>query len=109
MLHAYAPDVLVVDVEESLPISRPRTQTEDLTLQVHADDGRWHRRAVGVGGRFTACGETIALGSAIRHEEYSEPLCDQGCFTTFELDLAAKAEAAKPAWEPMIFRKDHEK
>lgn len=108
MLQAYAPDATVVDVEDSAPIATPRTQTEDLTLQVHHSD-RWHRRVFGE--RFTACGEPIVTGSSLRHEEYSGPLCDKGCFTAFELGRAN--EPAEPSrtqqWAIDYFRKDTDK
>jgi hypothetical protein len=108
---AYAPDTVVVDVEEPPAVARPRTTTEDLTMQVHHSDGSWHRRAaVGGGHRFTGCGEQTAVGSPIRHEEYGGPLCQKGCFTAFELELGRKADKEArdriENWQPSpIFRR----
>lgn len=69
-------------------------ELEEPQMHVRGDDGAWHRRAIG--HATTACGKPIArLGQQLRHETYSGCLCDEGCFSNYELDLADRANAAE--------------
>ncbi len=74
---AYEPDTIVVDVHED----------PELTMQVHHDDGAWHRRTPDIS--MTACGLPLyRLGQSLRVETYAgpQPLC-RTCFTPFELAI----------------------
>lgn len=73
----------------------PKRATQDLTMQVQLDDGRWHRRIPGVSGTVVACGKPILLpgGQSIRHESYDGQLCRDGCFSAFELELGRVNQA----------------
>jgi hypothetical protein len=66
-------------------------RADDLTVQTLFDSGFWHRRAIG--GRYTACGETINHKHAqeLRHEAYDGKICRDGCFSMFELALSEQA------------------
>lgn len=79
----YEPDTIIVDVPEE----RPSRRREELTMQVHHDDGAWHRRTPDLS--MTACGLPLQrLGQALRVETYGghQPLC-RTCFTPFELAI----------------------
>lgn len=58
---------------------------EDLTVQVHHDDGCWHRRAIG--GSTTACGLDLPEKDrhALRLETYGGHICRAGCFSPYEV------------------------
>lgn len=69
-------------------VAIPRTASEDLAMQVHYDDGYWHRRTRNI--EMTACGMPLyRLGQTLRMESYEGPLC-RICFTPFELALSAE-------------------
>lgn len=53
-----------------------------------APRGCWHRMTVD--RTRTACGKLLGA-YATRDESYAGDLCQDGCFTTYELELAAKA------------------
>ncbi len=90
---AYEPDTVIVDVEERP--SAPRRPTAELTMQVHHDDGRWHRRTPDLS--MTACGKPLfRLGQMLRHETYAGEICGE-CFTPFELAINAQLLAAERA------------
>lgn len=84
---AYARDTFILDLED-LP-SSPRVPTEELTMHVHLE-GAWHRRTPDMS--HSAC-ELVIDGQrcALRREELAGQLCTRGCFTRFELALAAAA------------------
>ncbi len=66
---------------------------EEEALQVHHDDGRWHRRTPDI--QYTACGKPIyRLGQNLRHDSYQGPICDQ-CFTPFEMSISEAIERAE--------------
>jgi hypothetical protein len=66
-------------VSRALPI-------EDLTVQVKVTPtGPWHRKAIG--GHLTACGIRLG-GFASRDESYAGTLCQDGCFSRFEREIA---------------------
>jgi hypothetical protein len=60
-------------------------------------DGVWHRDVISGATRqvfHTACGTVYHSQFAIRRRgEYRGPLCQCGCFTTFELGLVPDEEA----------------
>lgn len=91
MLHdnyaAYDLDTIVEDLEDHHPIARPRVRTEDLTMHVYTM-GKHHRRTPDLS--HTACGKPI-LGQfdPTRPEQLVGDLCREGCFTSFELHIAA--------------------
>lgn len=59
---------------------------EDLTVQVKVTPaGPWHRKAIG--GHLTACGIRLG-GFASRDESYVGLLCQDGCFSRFEREIA---------------------
>ena len=59
---------------------------EDITVQVKVTPaGPWHRKAIG--GHLTACGIRLG-GFASRDESYAGTLCQDGCFSRFERELA---------------------
>ena len=59
---------------------------EDLTVQVKmTPTGPWHRKAIG--GHLTACGVRLG-GFASRDESYNGALCQDGCFSRFEREIA---------------------
>lgn len=66
-------------------------------MQVYVD-GCYHRRlapgSVSVPAlSHTSCGKPIhSEFSDVRREELCEPLCQEGCFTEFELKLAAERQ-----------------
>lgn len=75
---------------------------DDLTVQIHHDDGHWHRRAIG--GERTGCGDPLArnlggpgfVGNGLRNETYlahEGPLCRRGCFSPWELEKSAEDTA----------------
>ncbi len=79
---------------------------EDLTVQIHHDDGCWHRRAIG--GTHTACGLPILRHDhhTPRHETYTDNLCRGpkrdgvgACFSTWELAKSDELNAAARASE----------
>jgi hypothetical protein len=76
------------------PVVYDRPQ-DDLTVQVHLDDGYWHRRAIK--GERTACGTVIPRGTALllRHEVYEGHVCRRGCFSPWELEQVDAAEVAQ--------------
>lgn len=81
---AYEPDTIVIEMPEDRPSRRLHAE---LTMQVHHDDGNWHRRTPDLS--MTACGLPLArLGQALRVETYGghQPLC-RVCFTPFELAI----------------------
>jgi hypothetical protein len=83
-IFAYDPDTVVVDLPEDRPA---RPLHAELTMQVHHDDGAWHRRTPDLS--MTACGMPLyRLGQALRVETYAgpQPLC-RTCFTPFELAI----------------------
>jgi hypothetical protein len=56
---------------------------EDLSVQVKlTPHGEWHRKAVG--GARTACGRALG-GYATRIEQYMGKLCEDGCFSKWEI------------------------
>ncbi len=67
----YEADTIVVDADgwtQKGPTRSPALR-EDLSVQIHDDNGVWHRKAVG--GSFTACGEP---GSICRARDVSRRL-----------------------------------
>lgn len=80
-------DTIVVDTDGWKLPERSRTSSEDLTLQIHGDDGCWHRKAIG--GRDTACGIPINLRLRQNHrtESYEGNLC-RNCYSIFELAIS---------------------
>ena len=67
--------------------SRPRVSTEDLTVQVYFN-GANHRRTPDLS--HTACGRPFnGERCPVRREELAGDLCTDGCFTSFELRIAA--------------------
>lgn len=59
---------------------------EDLTVQVKLTlGGPWHRKVIG--GYLTACGVRLG-GFASRDESYNGSLCQDGCFSRFEREIA---------------------
>lgn len=70
---------------------------EDLTVQHRTNSKEWHRPAVG--GLYTACGQKMdhRLSGGIRGETYEGDLCQDGCFSPFELGISLKVnkEAAE--------------
>lgn len=56
-------------------------------MQVLLDtaDGRWHRPAIGTGGRRVACGKDVPVRATNRKETYEGALCEDGCFSPWEL------------------------
>ncbi len=83
----YEADTIVVDADgwtQKGPTRSPALR-EDLSVQIHDDNGVWHRKAVG--GSFTACGEPIVhrLRQLHRQESYAGSICRAGCFSPFEL------------------------
>ncbi len=86
----------------ALVISPATLPADDLTVQVHHDDGHWHRRAIG--GLSTGCGKTLSRpnggpglgGNAQRFETYlahEGPLCTDGCFSPWELEESKRLTA----------------
>jgi hypothetical protein len=66
---------------------------EDLTVQVKlALNGCWHRKAIG--GKQTACGRPLG-GWASRDESYAGLLCEEGCFSPYEMHELARLAASK--------------
>lgn len=101
---AYDPDTLVDDPndwERPRPTPAPAPATlppEDLTVQVHGDDGAWHRRAIG--GQSSACGAHVFFGRfqhALRHESYEGHICREGCFSDYELAESERVNDLKRA------------
>lgn len=90
VLQLQSEDYDAIDLE--LPLA-PRV-TPEWRLDVQVRLGKswsdpWHRRAVVFG--FTACGQEATYKHAVetRHESYDGQLCDEGCFSAWELELAA--------------------
>lgn len=83
---------VIIDDPSLLPL-------EDLTVQVHHDDGYWHRRAIG--GVRTGCGTILVArdGHALRMESYEGPLCEGGCFSPWELLESLRLRARQLAGE----------
>jgi hypothetical protein len=66
---------------------------EDLTVQVKLTlNGCWHRKAIG--GKHTACGKPLG-GWASRDESYAGLLCEEGCFSPYEMHELARLPASK--------------
>ncbi len=79
---------------------------EEVVMQVHTDDGRWHRTLPD--GTETACGLKFDhLRSAYRREELVGNLCDV-CFTVREIDIALNSRPT-PDWRPMRAKNGEEK
>jgi hypothetical protein len=78
-MHALAelPDTVVID-------------DPDAEMHIHLDDGRWHREICG--GSSVACGGTVnlRLRQLRRQSILTGSLCQDGCFSSFELALAAQ-------------------
>lgn len=88
---AYEPDTIIVDVHEDRSSQRPLHA--ELTMQVHHDDGSWHRRTPDIS--TTACGKPLVrLGQALRVETYAGPLCRE-CFTPYELAINEQLREAE--------------
>ena len=90
-MNAYAERISV----EELFVDEDDTQ-ELLTMQVRTDSSLWHR--VAVGRKFTACGESLPVGSR-RHESYQGHLCPE-CFTPFELTENVRVNCEEIEGEP---------
>lgn len=77
---------LALDLD-TVGISAP---DEDDDVQIHLDHGRWCREICG--GSSTACGEPInlRLRQLRRPSTLTGSLCQDGCFSSFELALAAQ-------------------
>ena len=69
-------------------LALPRTKSEELEMDAHHDDGRWHRRTRDL--QWTACGLPLyRLHQPLRPASYEGPLC-ASCFTPFEHQMSAE-------------------
>lgn len=73
------------DDEWITPAADPYRGDLEVQVRLAPDDRTWHRKAIG--GQYTACGRLG--GYASRDESYEGQLCDDGCFSRFELGVQA--------------------
>jgi hypothetical protein len=89
-------DTEVIDVEEPPVVPRSRVATAELTVHV-LHNSRRHRRLPDLSG--TSCGQTYHSGfTSVLREELTHKdgrLCEDGCFTRLELDIADREEARR--------------
>jgi hypothetical protein len=72
--------------------ARPRTLTEELTVQIMTN-GTWHRRTPDL--KSTACGQSFhAQFTPTRLESHKGPLC-LVCFTPYEREKSAEIDRAE--------------
>jgi len=87
----------VIDFQDRVKELRSRTAkdvAEDLSLQIRTVDNRWHQKAIG-GLRSKCGGQDLTHVDnryrPIRNESYLGDLCEDGCFSDYELTVLKPA------------------